>query len=50
MNISLKIDIPEDLEVNCDPKLIERALVNLIDNALKYTPEGARWILGLGRL
>ena len=39
-NISLRVDVPEDLEVNCDPELIEQALVNLIDNALKYTPEG----------
>ena len=38
--ISITIEVPQDLEVRCDPKLIEQALINLLDNAVKYTAEG----------
>jgi two-component system sensor histidine kinase KdpD len=37
----VKIDLPADLPlVNCDGVLIERVLVNLLENAAKYTPHG----------
>lgn len=38
--IALHVDLDDGLQVRCDHKLIEQALVNLLDNAVKYTPEG----------
>jgi signal transduction histidine kinase len=39
--IDLRADIPSDLlMVSADIALIERAIVNLIDNAIQFTPEG----------
>jgi two-component system phosphate regulon sensor histidine kinase PhoR len=39
-NIRVHIDCPEDLSVRVDPLLMEQALINLVDNAVKYNPEG----------
>lgn len=47
-HITLHTDVSAKLPVlNLDPMMIERALVNLVENAIKYTPEnGNVWISG----
>jgi two-component system phosphate regulon sensor histidine kinase PhoR len=45
--IGLQVEIPEEIEVHCDAKLIEQALINLLDNAVKYTPEGGAVRVGV---
>lgn len=38
--IRIQLDCPEDLEAPRNPALLEQAVVNLLDNAIKYSPEG----------
>ncbi|WP_459919083.1 sensor histidine kinase [Desulfocicer niacini] len=40
-NITVNVDCPGDLSVRVDPLLMEQALLNLLDNAVKYTPHGS---------
>jgi two-component system phosphate regulon sensor histidine kinase PhoR len=50
-HITLKADVPERLRANADRRALEQILVNLLDNAVKFTPEGGRVTLlgdGLG--
>lgn len=44
--IAIHCDIPPSVQVLCDPKLIEQALINLLDNAVKYTPAGGKVSIG----
>lgn len=39
-NIDIKFDIPPELFMNADERLIGQAIMNLTSNAIKYTPEG----------
>ena len=39
-NIRLELDCPNDLMALVNPTLLEQAVVNLIDNAIKYSDEG----------
>jgi heavy metal sensor kinase len=40
-NISLDLDTPVELQIEADPAKLSRLLLNLIDNAIKYSNSGA---------
>jgi signal transduction histidine kinase len=44
--LELSFAVPEALSVRADPELLHRSLLNLIGNALKYTPAGGRVTVG----
>lgn len=41
-NLTLTLDLPENLSVYMDKNLIERSLINIINNAIKFTPDGGK--------
>jgi len=40
-NSMVSIDCPEDIMAMVDPVLMEQAIINLVDNAVKYSPENS---------
>ena len=46
---SIEIEAPEGLEYRGDERLLRRAAVNLLENAVKFSPEGARVGVTLSR-
>jgi two-component system OmpR family sensor kinase len=47
--VSLQLDVPEPVTVCGDRDHLTRLILNLIDNAIKYTPAGGRVTLSLRR-
>ena len=48
-NIALRVHVDQNLNVRGDRDLLVEAVANLVDNAIKFTPEGGRVDLGLLR-
>jgi two-component system, OmpR family, phosphate regulon sensor histidine kinase PhoR len=48
-NITVSIYCPEDLNCRVDPILMEQAIINLVDNAVKYNPEGSQIAIAVTR-
>ena len=44
----VRVDAGTDLAVWCDPQLVEQALLNLLDNAVRYCPPGSEIAVSLG--
>lgn len=43
---AMQVDVAENIRVNMDRDYVEQILMNYVDNALKYTPEGAKICIG----
>jgi PAS domain S-box-containing protein len=40
--ITIHVDIPEDLKIHADEMMLESTMRNLVSNAIKFTPKGGR--------
>ncbi|EPX57873.1 Phosphate regulon sensor protein PhoR (SphS) [Cystobacter fuscus DSM 2262] len=47
--IALELNVPPDVVARGDERGLEQVLLNLLDNAVKYTPEGGRVTVSGGR-
>ncbi len=48
MNQKMAWECPPELEIDADQDLLRRVLLNLLDNALKYSPSGSQTLLEAG--
>ena len=48
-SVELEIVVENDLTVEGDPDWLERAILNLLDNAVKFTPAAGRVVVTVGR-
>lgn len=44
-NVALELSIYEDMQIQMNPELIEQAIINLIDNAIKYSSSGNKVLI-----
>jgi two-component system, OmpR family, phosphate regulon sensor histidine kinase PhoR len=49
-HVGIEVRCPEDLVLELNPQLMEQAVLNLLDNAVKYSPSGSTVILSVDRV
>ena len=48
--LTLRLDVPDTLAILGDRDLLQQAIANLLDNAIKFSPDGGRITLSAARL